>query len=92
MGKKRSRSKLTSKGIHSTVNSGLALAVRRDVSALDRSIYKTTAWAKGLNPWITIENPTKQTNMKYIKVRANNLYGDPKFMRFSMSKGKGEGE
>ena len=31
------------------------------------------------NPWLTIENPSKeQTNRKFIRVRANDYWGNPK--------------
>jgi hypothetical protein len=92
MGKKRARKKLTSRGIHSKVSSGIVTALRREVSAMDRKAHKTAAWLKGLNPWITIENPTKQTNKLFIKVRADDLYGNPKLQRFSMLKDKGKAE
>jgi hypothetical protein len=38
------------------------------------------AWAKGQNPWITIENPNKnETNKRFIRVRMNDTnLGNPK--------------
>jgi hypothetical protein len=38
------------------------------------------AWLKGLNPWITIENPNKnETNKRFIRVRMNDTnLGNPK--------------
>lgn len=37
------------------------------------------AYWKGQNPWVTIDNPSKeQTNKRKIRVRANELWGSPK--------------
>jgi len=37
------------------------------------------AWRRLENPWITIPNPnTKETNKRHIRVRTNDLFGDPK--------------
>lgn len=36
------------------------------------------AWRKKQNPWITVENTNKgETNKKFIKVRANDYWGNP---------------
>lgn len=40
---------------------------------------KYSAYLKGTNPWITIPNPDKQqTNKKFIRVRANQHWDNPK--------------
>jgi hypothetical protein len=76
MGKKRSRKTKVSKGIHSNVAASTLKAVRRDVSEVTRALHKLDAWKKGKNPWITV--PGTQSNMRFVKVRANSVYGDPK--------------
>lgn len=49
------------------------------------------AWAKGLNPWLTIANPKKGTNRPFFKVRANDEWGHPKYARsFSIFDNKKE--
>lgn len=86
MGKKRSRKTKVSKGIHSNVSASTLKAVRRDVSEVTRALHKLEAWRKGKNPWITV--PGTQTNMRFVKVRANNLYGNPKTSTANLFSGK----
>ena len=76
MGKKTSRKKYVSSGKRSNVNHGLIQAVKADRPVIDKIGQKIEAWSKGLNPWITIANPTKATNKPFIRVRANDYYGD----------------
>lgn len=76
MGKKKLRKKITSKGIHSSMNAALINAVRADKDPHTKLLNKIMAWSKGQNPWITIANPSKeQTNKRYIRVRANEYFG-----------------
>lgn len=92
MGKKRQRTKYTSKGQGSSISPTLVHAVRKDKDYLDNLLSKVASWKKGQNPWLTIPNPekvsvsqgTKGSNKPYIKVRANDLWGDPR-RKFSMS-------
>lgn len=77
MGKKVKRKTYVSKGLHSNVNAGLLKAMRRDADPIERALHKLKAWRQGKNPWITIPGPS--SNMRFIKVRANAYYGDPKF-------------
>jgi hypothetical protein len=82
MGKKRHRKKLVSKGLRSKVAKSTirALAASRDF--LWKLSNKTAAWKKFQNPWITIENPDKSaTNRRFIRVRANELWGNPKVVK-----------
>jgi hypothetical protein len=38
-----------------------------------------SAYWKGQNPWVTIDNPNREeTNKRKIRVKANVLWGDPK--------------
>jgi P2-related tail formation protein len=76
MGKKVKRKTKVSKGIHSNVTASTLKAVRNDVSELTRALHKLDAWKKGKNPWITV--PGTASNARFIKVRANSIYGDPK--------------
>lgn len=73
MGKKRSRKTKTSKGIHTAV-----AKVRVERSALDKELIKLAAWRKGQNPWLTVENINGPADRKFIKVRANSYWGDPR--------------
>lgn len=86
MGKKRSRKTKVSKGIHSNVSASTLKAVSRDVPEATRALHKIQAWRKGKNPWITV--PGTQSNMRFVKVRANNLYGNPKTSTANLFSGK----
>jgi hypothetical protein len=76
MGKKVKRKTKTSKGIHSNVNAWTLKAARNDVSELDKALHKLDAWKRGKNPWITV--PGTASNARYVRVRANSVYGDPR--------------
>jgi len=89
MGKKKLRKKNTSKGVHSSVSGALATATRNAQPQGTKLINIIRAWKRGENPWITIENPTKQTNMKFIKVRTNEYFGDFK-AAYTMTKQKAD--
>jgi hypothetical protein len=83
----KSRKKYTSAGIHSSVNHGITQAVKADRTHLDKLSFITDAWKAFKNPWITIENPDKAaTNKRHIRVRTNDLWGNPKF--FNMKEPK----
>lgn len=79
MAKKGSGKTYTSKGIHSNVSRGTLAAMRRDRDPSEKIINIQKAWLANKNPWVTIENPNKeQTNRRFIRVRANELWGNPK--------------
>lgn len=43
------------------------------------------AWKKGQNPWISVRNGnTSETNKFFVKVKANDYFGDPR-QRFFIS-------
>lgn len=88
MGKKRSRKTKVSKGVHSNVASSTLKALRRDVPEATRALHKIQAWRKGKNPWITVPGP--QSNMRFVKVRANSLYGNPKTATANLFNGKAD--
>lgn len=75
MGKKRIRKSQTSKGQRRSIVAGVKEA-RRDKPEVIKALNKIEAWRKGQNPWITV--PGTQSNMRFVRVRANNLWGDPK--------------
>jgi hypothetical protein len=75
MGKKRTRKTVVSKGQRRNIVAGVK-EVRQDRGEGEKAYNKLKAWRKGQNPWITV--PGTQTNKRFIKVRANAVYGDPK--------------
>jgi hypothetical protein len=51
----------------------------RTSDPVQRIINVQKAYYNGKNPWVTIDNPNKEeTNKRKIRVRANQLWGDPK--------------
>lgn len=75
MGKKRIRKSQTSKGQRRSIVNGVKEA-RMGRSPFESALNKIKAWRKGLNPWVTVPGPS--SNMRFVKVRANALWGDPK--------------
>ena len=75
MGKKVKRKTYTSKGQRRSVADGVS-EVRRDRAEVDKALNKLAAWRKGQNPWITVSGPSKKE--RFVRVRANTLWGDPK--------------
>ena len=79
MAKKSSGKTYVSKGIHSNVKSSTLSAIREERYEAEKHINVQKAWLKGQNPWVTIPNPNKeQTNKKFIRVKANEVWGHPK--------------
>lgn len=77
MGKKRTRSSVTSKGERRSIVAGVK-AVRQSKSEVDKALHKLDAWRAGKDPWITVPNTKGPSNRPFIKVKANALYGDPR--------------
>lgn len=77
MAKKGGKSKgFISQGIHSNVKKSTLAGMRAMKSEADKMLDKQKAWMKGGNPWVTIDNPSKeQTNKRKIRVRMNDLRG-----------------
>lgn len=72
MGKKRTRSKVISKGLRESVSSDLTKAIRRDKPEVERTLNKLKHWGKGKRTVVTIANPNKnETNKRFIKVEGN---------------------
>lgn len=76
MGKKRTRSTVVSKGERHSVARSTVKLVRQGRSEFEKANNKLQAWRAGKNPWITVPGPSK--NMAFVRVRANNLWGDPR--------------
>ena len=87
MGKKKTRSATTSKGERRNVVAGLK-EVRQSRTPLEKAINKLTAWRAGKNPWITVPGPYKKE--AFVRVRANALYGDPRYAMANIFKSKGD--
>jgi hypothetical protein len=82
MGKKGGKSSgFISQGIHSNVRRSVLKAMRQDYMVSgERIANQRAAWAKGKNVVLTIENPNKnETNKRYIRVQARDLWGSPKY-------------
>lgn len=80
-GKKTSSgSTYSSKGERKNVSRKITNGVKADRHPSTKMINLQKAWLKGLNPWITIENPDKNdTSRKFIRIRMNDTYlGNPK--------------
>lgn len=85
MSKKRLRKVYISKGLRKNVSSSITNLLRRERNPFDTALNVLAAWRAGRNPWVTIPNPNNaQTNMRFVKVRANSYYGDPKKSRSNL--------
>ncbi len=90
MGKKKLRSKYTSKGERKSMNPQAAKAVARDVPLVDKLTNKMAAYEQGKRVWLIIDNPNpNETNKRFIRVLARDVYGDPKKRNYIMP-GTGE--
>lgn len=77
MGKKKLRSKYTSKGQRKSMNPKVCNAVRHDRSMVDIALNKMDAFLRGNDVWMTIDNPNHlETNKRKIRVKAHTLFGD----------------
>lgn len=76
MGKKVKRKTYVSKGERRSVVAGVS-EVRRETSPIIKALNKLEAWRAGKNPWITVPGPSKKE--AFVRVRANSLYGDPRY-------------
>jgi len=80
MGKKRGRTAYTSKGERNNVSKSTLGLMKRSRDGFEKEAGKLLAWTRGLNPWVTVKNNTNVsgTNRPFYKVRANDVWGDPK--------------
>ena len=92
MGKKSSGNTYQSKGERPNVKRNILNAVRRDVTPSQKMEHIMIAYLKGRNPWLTVPNPnTNETNKKFIRVKSEDLWGNPKHRGFRLAAG-GTGE
>jgi len=79
-GKGSSGKTYSSKGERSNVSARTLSTMRREKYEGDKMLDLQRAWAKGQNPWMTIENPNKnETNKRFIRVKMNDTnLGNPK--------------
>jgi murein endopeptidase len=78
----KTRKKVTSKGVHSSVKKSTTRLVKKDRTFLEKIENISKAWKKFKNPWITIKNPNKsETNRMFIRVRTNDYWGNPKIVK-----------
>lgn len=71
---------VVSKGERKNVGSKLLSGIRATKVGGQKEMDLQKAWLEGKNPWMTIANPNKnETNKRFIRVRANERFGDPKF-------------
>lgn len=69
MGKKKSRSKYTSKGGPRSVSKETIKSLRASKTSLDKMLDKLDVWSRGKKVMVTIPNPNKnETNKPYIRV------------------------
>jgi len=72
MGKKRTRSKVVSKGLRSSVSRQTLKAVSRNVPEIEKVLNKLKHWGRGKRTMVTIANPNKnEKNKPFIKVEGN---------------------
>ena len=90
MGKKRTRASKTSRGERQSIAKSAVQMVRRARSATTKLMNKTDAWLAGKNPWITIPGPSP--DKLFVRVRANTVYGDPKFAKANIFRTRGDYE
>lgn len=88
MGKKSSGNTYQSKGERPNVKRNILNAVRRDVTPSQKMEHIMDAYLKGRNPWLTVPNPnTNETNKKFIRVKSEDLWGNPKNRGFRLAAG-----
>ncbi len=77
--KKGGKSKgFVSKGERPNVKSDTKRLMRNEVTLLETTLNKQKAFRKGKNVVLTIPNPnTKETNKRFIKVNAKDVWGSP---------------
>lgn len=76
MGKKRHRSKKTSKGQRPSINRHTVRLVRDSLSEGDKLYNKLMAWRAGKKGWVTVPNPnTNETDKPFIRVTFDRYFG-----------------
>lgn len=90
MGKKKTRSKVVSKGIHNSISKKLLKAVSRNVPEVEKVLNKLKHWSRGKRTVVTIANPNKnETNKRFIKVEGNHSSAFGPWKRIEKEKNSG---
>ena len=90
MGKKRTRSKVVSKGLQDSVSRQLLKAVSRNVPYVEKVLNKLKHWGRGKRTVVTIANPNKnETNKRFIKVEGNHSMAFGPWKRIEKEKANG---
>jgi hypothetical protein len=93
MGKKKggNSSGAISKGERASVDPSVTKAVRNGRSAVEKMLNKQKAWKAGRKVNLLVPNLGADAKKRpFIKVSANEVWGDPKRNRFSLSGGSGD--
>lgn len=70
------------------VKRNILKAVRRSLSSSEKMANVMDAYLKGKNPWLTVPNTnTNETNKKFLRIKAEDLWGSPKNRDYRMSAG-----
>ena len=90
MGKKKTRSKVVSKGLQDSVSRQLLKAVSRNVPYVEKVLNKLKHWGRGKRTVLTIANPNKnETNKRFIKVEGNHSMAFGPWKRIEKEKASG---
>ena len=93
MGKKKggNSSGAISKGERVSVDPSVTKAVRNGRSEVEKMLNKQKAWKAGRKVNLVVPNLGADAKKRpFIKVNANEVWGDPKRSRFSLSGGSGD--
>lgn len=93
MGKKKGgkSSGVISKGERVSINPSVTKAVRNDRTAVEKMLNKQKAWKAGRKVNLLVPNLGADAKKHpFIKVKANEVWGDPKRNRFSLFGGSGD--
>ncbi|ASE99754.1 hypothetical protein [uncultured virus] len=75
MGRKKSRTKQTSKGERVSVRRDVLKEIKAERAPIQSAINKLEAHSLGKKTWVTIENPNKkETNKRFIKVPGHSYF------------------
>jgi|TARA_Y100000114_G_scaffold156950_1_gene186211 hypothetical protein len=77
-----------SQGQRPNVKHNILKAVRRDTTESEKMVNIMNAYLQGRNPWLTVPNTnTNETNKKFVRIKAEDLWGSPKNRGFRMTAG-----
>lgn len=84
------RTKKSSRGERNSIDRGLVQAVKANRTPGTKQINILQAWREGKNPWVTI--PTHEKNKPFIRVKANDVWGMFKKVKYASYTGKASKE